>query len=449
MPNREGGYGGYRSAPEQKRQVHAPGTGGVRRMRSPGSDLPPAATQGPRRPPAASRQAGPSRPAGGAAEPRRRRAAGEPPRSGRYQPPVPPQSQFEADGWHKPPAPPRRAAAQPRPTPAQQALRAAARRARQDRRLRRRLTLAGTAVCILLAAGVINAVLPADSAGATSETAQDPTAGLTASLVAPLPYAASQDGGITTIQDWGDVGPARQTDSYTYTAAPAQPAALPAFGRVDLDWFDDAAFLGDSLTVGFVDYEINVGDAQILGYEGASPNQIANRATMANGEVALDVLSGAQPKKLYVLMGANALAYRTDNDEGFLSYYGMMLDELKAALPNTTIFVQSILPVRADAVTDLPGLTPERVASINTSLQRMAAEKGCYYLALNEALTDESGYLNASYAEQDGLHLTVSGYNIWVEYLRTHVPYDKDNPYQIGSTYYLDDEMKALLADLP
>ena len=66
------------------------------------------------------------------------------------------------------------------------------------------------------------------------ETAQDPTAGLTASLVAPLPYAASQDGGITTIQDWGDVGPARQTDSYTYTAAPAQPAALPAFGRVDL-----------------------------------------------------------------------------------------------------------------------------------------------------------------------------------------------------------------------
>ena len=104
-------------------------------------------------------------------------------------------------------------------------------------------------MCILLAAGVINAVLPADSAGATSETAQDPTAGLTASLVAPLPYAASQDGGITTIQDWGDVGPARQTDSYTYTAAPAQPAALPAFGRVDLDWFDDAAFLGDSLTV--------------------------------------------------------------------------------------------------------------------------------------------------------------------------------------------------------
>ncbi|WP_294500183.1 GDSL-type esterase/lipase family protein [uncultured Gemmiger sp.] len=447
MPNREGGYGGYRSAPEQKRQVHAPGTGGVRRMRSPGSDLPPAATQGPRRPPAASRQAGPSRQASGAAEPRRRRAAGEPPRSGRYQPPVPPQSQFEADGWIKPPAPPQQRKPRPQADPAGEALRALARRARQDRRLRRRLTLIGTFAGILLVSALITAVLPDNAGGSTAETAQAPTAGMTASLVAPLPYmdAGSQ---AETI-DWGDVGPARQSGTFTLTATPEQSVSVPAFGLVDLSWFDDAAFLGDSLTVGFRDYAINIGDALVCAYEGISPNQIANRTTMSDGTIPLDALAADQPKKLYVLMGANALAYRTDNDEGFLSYYGMMLDELKAALPNTTIFVQSILPVRADAVTDLPGLTPERVASINTSLQRMAAEKGCYYLALNEALTDESGYLNASYAEQDGLHLTVSGYNIWVEYLRTHVPYDKDNPYQIGSTYYLDDEMKALLADLP
>lgn len=170
---------------------------------------------------------------------------------------------------------------------------------------------------------------------------------------------------------------------------------------------------------------------------------------MANGEVALDVLSGAQPAKLYLLMGANALAYQTGNDEGFLSYYGQMLDELKAALPNTAIYVQSVLPVRSDVAAEMPGLTPERVASINASLQTMAAEKGCYYLALTEALCDENGYLNTSYAEQDGLHLTVSGYNAWVDYLCTHVPYDKDNPYQIGSDYYLTDSMKTLLSDLP
>ncbi len=43
----------------------------------------------------------------------------------------------------------------------------------------------------------------------------------------------------------------------------------------------------------------------------------------------------------------------------------------------------------------------------------------------------------------------MSGYNAWVDYLCTHVPYDKDNPYQIGSDYYLTDSMKTLLSDLP
>ena len=34
MPNREGGYGGYRQDPNERegRKVHTPGTGGVRRM---------------------------------------------------------------------------------------------------------------------------------------------------------------------------------------------------------------------------------------------------------------------------------------------------------------------------------------------------------------------------------------------------------------------------------
>ncbi len=42
-----------------------------------------------------------------------------------------------------------------------------------------------------------------------------------------------------------------------------------------------------------------------------------------------------------------------------------------------------------------------------------------------------------------GIHLTVAGYSHWVDYLCTHVPYNKNNPYQQGSTYYLSDELRA------
>jgi len=174
-----------------------------------------------------------------------------------------------------------------------------------------------------------------------------------------VPYAGS-NGSTGTAQalNWGTVGPQRQSadTGYTYTALPATPAALPAFGRVDTSWFADAAFLGDSLTAGFCvnEYNIDVGGALVCGYEGISPNTVVNRATVTSPdrgeEVPLDVLAAAQPAKLYILIGTNALV-QPGNDDSFLAYYGKMLDDLRTALPNTVFYVQSVLPARGRSPT--------------------------------------------------------------------------------------------------
>ena len=82
-------------------------------------------------------------------------------------------------------------------------------------------------------------------------------------------------------------------------------------------------------------------------------------------------------------------------------------------------------------------------------LKALCEERGLYYLDLNAEFSDENGYLLTDYAQPDGIHLTVSGYNKWVSYLCTHTPYSKNNPYQPGSTYYLSEEMQSQLADLP
>ncbi|WP_295424268.1 GDSL-type esterase/lipase family protein, partial [uncultured Subdoligranulum sp.] len=363
------------------------------------------------------------------------------------------------NGWVRPGAPagPQGQApgpqARPPRTPEQR--RAAARRARARRRRRRRTFAAATVGGILVLSGIITVLLPTSVTG--GDTAQETPAPASDQLVAPLPYGGG--GSSTTAQalNWGSVGPVQQTgeNGYTYTALPAEPASLPEFGRVDTSWFADAAFLGDSLTAGFSqsEYDIDVGGALICGYEGVSPNTIVNRATVESPdrgeEVALDVLTNAQPAKLYILIGTNALV-ATGNDESFLNYYARMLDELRTALPNTALYVQSILSATQETVADdAPGLAPDRLAAINASIQSMCAERGCYFLDLNAEFSDESGYLLAEYAQPDGVHLTVSGYNKWVSYLCTHVPYNKNNPYQAGSTYYLSDELKQLLSDIP
>lgn len=318
----------------------------------------------------------------------------------------------------------------------------------------RRVILAGTAAGILLSAGVITLLLPSNKAVENVPVGTEQTA-QAGRLVAPVPYADSDgsgNGGPSI--DWGTIGPVQQAETYTYTAAPQAPDMVPAFGRVSTDWFSDAAFLGDSLTAGIAYYDINVGGALVLGYEGTSPNQIVNRTALKNTneddaeQVPLDILAEQQPAKLYLLIGTNALA-GLGNDEGFLAYYGKLLDELQSTLPNSMIFVQSILNVRPEALDQAPGLTPERVGSMNDKIKEMCKERGFYYLNLTEAFTGEDGYLTADYAQNDGIHLTVAGYSHWVDYLCTHVPYNKNNPYQQGSTYYLSDELRQLIADLP
>lgn len=432
MPNREGGYGGYQSSQPQQnrmpRKVNAPGSGKVRR----GVD-----------------------PAGlGAQRPRQR------PTRPAQQPPEPPPRRRTAERPAAQPQPVHRAAPRPQQQSsyhAQQPNRGSAPHPRlccKPRLPDRRVILAGTAAGILLLAGVITLLLPSNKAVENVPVGTEQTA-QAGRLVAPVPYADSDgsgNGGPSI--DWGTIGPVQQAETYTYTAAPQAPDMVPEFGRVSTDWFSDAAFLGDSLTAGIAYYDINVGGALVLGYEGTSPNQIVNRAALKNTneddaeQVPLDILAEQQPAKLYLLIGTNALA-GLGNDEGFLAYYGKLLDELQSTLPNSMIFVQSILNVRPEALDQAPGLTPERVGSMNDKIKEMCKERGFYYLNLTEAFTGEDGYLTADYAQNDGIHLTVAGYSHWMDYLCTHVPYNKNNPYQQGSTYYLSDELRQLIADLP
>lgn len=431
MPNREGGYGGYQSSQPQQnrmpRKVNAPGSGKVRRGVDP-------AGLGAQRPPQR-----PTRPAQQPPEPLRRRTAERPaaqPQPVHRAAPRPQQrSSYHAQQPNRGSAPHPRLCCKPRLPD-------------------RRVILAGTAAGILLLAGVITLLLPSNKAVENVPVGTEQTA-QAGRLVAPVPYADSDgsgNGGPSI--DWGTIGPVQQAETYTYTAAPQAPDMVPEFGRVSTDWFSDAAFLGDSLTAGIAYYDINVGGALVLGYEGTSPNQIVNRTALKNTneddaeQVPLDILAEQQPTKLYLLIGTNALA-GLGNDEGFLAYYGKLLDELQSTLPNSMIFVQSILNVRPEALDQAPGLTPERVGSMNDKIKEMCKERGFYYLNLTEAFTGEDGYLTADYAQNDGIHLTVAGYSHWMDYLCTHVPYNKNNPYQQGSTYYLSDELRQLIADLP
>lgn len=311
---------------------------------------------------------------------------------------------------------------------------AARRRRRARRKARLYAVLAGVAACILLVSWGITAVINAVAGAKAPPASSTPHAVVGTEMLAPLPM----QGGAAAVT--AQFGPVQQTGSYTVVKKDASVIRQPACGQVDLEYFADAAFLGDSLTEGFTEYKINLSGALICGYVGTSPSGIVNRTTLKHPErgqeIALDVLANAQPQKLYLLLGTNALT-TTGGDDQFINYYSVMLDQLRQTLgEDCVIYVQSVPPVRPEAVESRPGLASERLRAINERLAALAEEKGCCYLDLWETLADADGWLKAELAESDGVHLkSGKGYTAWVNYLRTHTRYAANSPWTPGSAY--------------
>ena len=169
-----------------------------------------------------------------------------------------------------------------------------------------KLRFLGAVVAILLVSYAITAILEKGAEGA-DDTPSTNASGIAENILAPLPMqgeadssSAAQDdstgGQAVTLENFG---PAKQSaGAYTVKAYDASVIRQPSCGQVDLSYFADAAFLGDSLTVGFSDYQINLDGALICGYTGVGPDAIVNRSAVKSPtrgqEVALDVLAAAR-----------------------------------------------------------------------------------------------------------------------------------------------------------
>ena len=246
---------------------------------------------------------------------------------------------------------------------------------------------------------------------------------LVGSVLAPLPMQVEQGG-----TAWQSVGPVRQTGGYTVVSPGAAALTLPERGLVDNSYFADAVFLGDSVTEGLDTYANPVkGGAAVDGYRSAGPSAILNRTSLHNfatetDEIALDKIAERAPKRLYILLGANALARDGEAEENaFLAYYGQMLDLIRETLgEGVTIYVQAMTPVRPEYTQKAAGLYKERILRVNDQLARLADEKNCPFVDLYSVLADENGDLIESYAQPDGYHIKPEGYAVWVDYLCSH-----------------------------
>ena len=201
----------------------------------------------------------------------------------------------------------------------------------------------------------------------------------------------------------------------------------PESPAVDNSYFEDAAFIGDSRTDGFLLYS-GIGCGENLTSNGLSIFKLAEKKALTiDGEkyTLLEALALKEYGKVYLSLGVNELGYY--DDKGFYQSYLDAIDAIRAVQPNAVIYIQGLIPLNEEQIAASSGrtyLTNEHLRVYNELMFQAAQEKQVVFLDLYSVFADENGSLPAE-ASRDGVHLRSEYCKQWLSYLQTHtVSYD-------------------------
>ena len=170
---------------------------------------------------------------------------------------------------------------------------------------------------------------------------------------------------------------------------------VPESERVTSAYFNDAVFIGDSLTTGIQLYNI-LPDTTVLAAVGVGLENIYTQEVIGTEDSKQTILEAAdaqQPAKIYVMLGINGL--KGLGADKTVELYRDLVQHLKETHPDSIIYVQSFMPINEQKFEANYGynLTNAEIDECNEKLMAMAGEEQVYYVDVASAIKDETGGL--------------------------------------------------------
>jgi lysophospholipase L1-like esterase len=216
--------------------------------------------------------------------------------------------------------------------------------------------------------------------------------------------------------------PVENTDVVTLTSERIlnSAALVPNSGfKVSDEYFDDAAFVGDSITEGIKLYEI-MSNATVVAARGINLDTVFTDdqiRTAGGNTTVMGALEAAAPKKIYIMFGANGVGWFTE--QHFTDSYTKFVQKVKEQHPDSEIFLQSILPVTQKFDDSRDDISNAKINTYNELVVEIAEKEKVHYLDVASAFKDDKGCLPED-SNGDGMHFGGVYYNKWFDYLKTH-----------------------------
>lgn len=213
-----------------------------------------------------------------------------------------------------------------------------------------------------------------------------------------------------------------ETDSRYYSDA-GKVALTTTYDYVleNESYFNDAAFLGDSRTLGISDYAGLAGADffcdngmtiyKLLGDDGVTYQKTGEKVDMK------EVLQEKQYGKIYIMLGMNELGY--GDTPMYLKQYLKVIRQIQEWQPGVIIYVMANLHVSREKNNMETEFNNININDKNVASARLANGKDVFYLDCNPLFTDEEGYLQADLTF-DGVHLYAQHYDKWRDFLFAH-----------------------------
>ena len=208
-------------------------------------------------------------------------------------------------------------------------------------------------------------------------------------------------------------------DSTQSSQAPSQALVPNSGSSVGDEYFDDAAFVGDSITEGIKLYEVMT-NATVVAARGINLDNVFTddqiRTAQGNSTV-MGALEAAEPKKIYIMFGANGVGWFTE--QHFTDVYTKFVQAVKEQHPDSQIYLQSILPVTQEFDDSREDISNDKINRYNELVVEIAEEQKVHYLDVASAFKDEKGCLPED-SNGDGMHFGNKYYQKWFDYLKSH-----------------------------
>lgn len=164
--------------------------------------------------------------------------------------------------------------------------------------------------------------------------------------------------------------------------------------------FENVVIFGDFLAQGVYEQEI-LGESFVIAKESACVHDMDGTGVTEN----LEAAAQKAPQVLFLQIGSNDAALEEGSADIFEEDYRKFLEKVSEKLPNTKIYVNSILPVQQKVIAETETLAD--IPEYNKKLQALCKETGAVYLDNSDLVTEEC-------YKDDGKRMRKKYYTAWI-----------------------------------